>query len=246
MQFGKLAPKWHPKTLKLLSYLQDRGLPVSPSKNYWEYLVKSWPMFGNDVLGDCVFACGGHMLQNFTAHTGAEVVPTQDEIEAAYSAVGGYVPGNPSTDNGAAITDFLSWWQKNPLHGHTIAGWAQINHSVVDMLKLGIYLFGGIDVGIQVPAVAMQQFNAGMPFDATGNDGEIEGGHSIPLLGYGAGGFACITWGKVQYMTNAFATLYLDEAYAVITPDWIKQATQKTPSGFDLATLQADIAAMND
>jgi len=42
-------------------------------------------------------------------------------------------------------------------------------------------------------------------------------------------------------MTWAFWDRYFDEAYCCLTPDWI-EANGQTPSGFDLPTLQADLA----
>jgi hypothetical protein len=40
-----------------------------------------------------------------------------------------------------------------------------------------------------------------------------------------------------------FVADYCDEAYAVLSPAWIEQNGQ-APSGFDLAALQADLAAL--
>ena len=44
-------------------------------------------------------------------------------------------------------------------------------------------------------------------------------------------------------MTWNFWNIYCDEAYAVLSPDWIGQA-KLAPSGFDLAALEADLAAV--
>lgn len=45
-----------------------------------------------------------------------------------------------------------------------------------------------------------------------------------------------VTWAKVQSMTDAFAAKYVDEVWAVITPEWYA-ANGKTPGGLDLAGL---------
>jgi len=243
MKLGKLAPKRHDKTLWLPKYL-SAPLPVPPSKTYWEYKVKTWPMYLNDQIGCCVFAAGGHMEQNWNAHSGISLTPTDQDVLAAYEAVGGYSPNDPSTDNGAAITDFLAYWQAAGFASRKILGWAAIPLTYL-AVRQAIYLFGSVDIGIQVPSSAMSQFSAGMPWDVVDPDGGVEGGHSIPVMGYGSEGMACITWAKIQYMSNDFFTKYCDEAYAVITEDWFNQATQKTPGGFDLAALEADLKAIS-
>ncbi len=205
LMFGKTAPKPHLKTIPFARVFNAGNmLPPPPHKNFWEYKVKSWPMFDNDTLGDCVFAAGGHMIQNWTAHSGVEVVPADADILAGYEAVGGYIPGNPATDNGAAITDFLNYWQTKGFAGRKILGWCGIDVRNLVALKQALFLFGALDIGIQVPASAMSQFAAGAPWDVIDDDGGIQGGHSIPVMGQGANGMACITWGRIQYMTNAF------------------------------------------
>jgi hypothetical protein len=242
LKLGKLAPKFNKKTLTAAMFMAADALPVAPTKNYWEYKVPSFPMMLNDNLGSCVFASGGHLLQNWTAHTGKMVTPADADVLAAYEAVGGYVPGNPSTDNGAAITDFLNWWQENGFVGHKILGWASVDQTNLQRVRQAVFAFGALNIGIQFPNVAMQQFSAGMPWDVVDDDGGIDGGHCIPILGQGSQGFACITWGKIQYMTNAFFEKYCDESYAVVTQDWLDAAGTTPIAGLDLEALNAALA----
>ncbi len=239
MKLGRKPRKFNPKTLFLPRYMTANVPEPPPSKVFYEYLVKRWPMFLNDTIGDCVFACGAHMLEDWTAHTMGKVSPTDADVQAAYSAVGGYVPGDPATDNGANITDFLSWWQTNPLAGRKISGWASIDPSNLTAIKQAIWIFGGVDIGINMPQSAMDQFNARQNWELV-QDSPIIGGHSICVFGYGAHGCACITWGQVQYMSWEFFAAYCDEAYAVLTPDWLK-STGKTEFGLDMATLESDL-----
>lgn len=242
-KLGRKPRKFHKRTLSFSNLLTQFALDPPPEKVYFEYLVKSWPLYLNDQLRDCVFACGGHMLENWSAHTEGEISPADADILAAYEAVGGYKPGDPSTDGGAAITDFLAWWQQNPLAGKTIAAWAAIDPTDQTKIKQAIHLFGGIDIGINVPQSAIEQFNAGQNWEVD-ESSPIVGGHSICVFGYGSQGCACITWGKIQYMSWDFFFAYCDEAYAIITPDWISAATNKTPGGFDLNALNSALAAL--
>lgn len=243
-KLGKDAPKFNKKTLTLSKYGDVTTLLTPPAKTYWEYLVKTYPMMLNNTLGCCVFACGGHMVQNWTAHGGALITPPDSDVLAAYEAVGGYVLGDPATDNGAAITDFLAWWQANGFSGISLSGWAAVDHLNLTAVKQAIFLFGALDIGFQVPQSAMDQFDAGQTWDVVADDGGIQGGHSVCVLGYGTDGFACITWGKIQYMTNAFFAKYCDEGYALLTQSWLDTAGVSPIAGLNLATLQADLAAV--
>jgi hypothetical protein len=58
------------------------------------------------------------------------------------------------------------------------------------------------------------------------------------------GTLTCITWGQLKKMTWAWFEKYCSEAYALVSKDWIK-ASGLSPSGFDLATLEADLKAVS-
>ena len=47
---------------------------------------------------------------------------------------------------------------------------------------LAAYLFGAVGIGIRFPAFAMDQFNAGQPWDVQTTNAKIDGGHYIPLV----------------------------------------------------------------
>ena len=71
------------------------------------------------------------------------------------------------------------------------------------------------------------------------------GGHAVPVLAYDSDTLTCITWGAKKRMTWEFFARYCDESYAPLSPDWLN--TQgKTPEGFDLNALQADLAQIAD
>ena len=227
MKLGKLPPKLH---FKSIPFTQFRGTDPFPPvvKAYWEYKLpaSNLRMFKNDVIGDCTVACIGHMIMNMTAHTGAMIVPTVEQILEFYSAISGYDPsqtddqGNNPTDQGAAITDALNRWQTVGLAGHTILGWVKFDHRNVAQFDEVIYLFGGADCGVNLPKLAMDQFNQGQAWNVAGNDGGSDGGHCIPFLGYGRTGRTCITWAKEQPAYLAWIGNYLDEGYGAISQDW--------------------------
>jgi hypothetical protein len=243
-KFGKLPPKPNSKGLLLAKY--TAAVPSPPEKVYREYKVPPalWGMLGNDTVGDCTCAAIAHILMMATAHTGTMVVPTTEQVLQVYSAVSGYDPATGANDNGAAITDVLEYWRTKGIAGHQILAWAAINPQDLDTIRKAIWIFGCVDIGVQLPVSAMQQFNSGQPWTVVPSDGGIEGGHSVPNFGYGSEGTNCITWAQRQGMNWGWFLQYCDEAYTVITPEWFNQQ-QLTPSGFDLATLQQDLKALS-
>lgn len=245
-KLGKLPPKQNARTLKLSTYLGERMPPPPPNKVWREYKVPpdAWGMYANDRIGDCTCAAIAHMLMLVTAHTGKMVVPTEDEVIKAYSAISGFDPVSGMNDNGAAITDVLEFWRSVGIAGHKILAWAQIDHTNIQQVKQAIWLFGGIDIGVNLPVSAMEQLDSGQSWNVLQNDGGIDGGHSIPNFGYGALGTNCITWGARQGMSWGWFRSYVDECYAVITEDWFDQTSGNTPSGFNLAQLEADLKAV--
>lgn len=244
MLLGKLAPKYHPKTLKLGKYL-DISLPVPVQKVFREYKVpkQAKQLFGNDKVGDCTCAGAANMLTLNTCHTGDVVIPTLEEVMAMYSAVSGYVAGDDSTDNGAAMTDVLAYLQDVGLAGHKILGWAQIDHTNEAHRKLACQLFDGTYVGVALPKSAQSQFieDTQCNWEVVKNS-PIEGGHCIIRPGYGAEGDDYVTWANWEVKASAaWSSTYVDEEYVIITEDWINKITNKTPDGLDLDTLKADL-----
>ena len=60
----------------------------------------------------------------------------------------------------------------------------------------------------------------------------------MPLVGYNATGPICVTWGALKQMTWEWWATYAEEAYALLSPDWLR-ATGTDPAGVDWARLEA-------
>ena len=259
MKLGKRAPRRDLRTLKLSDYLTPE-LPKPPIRAGYIDQVKSWPMLLNDSLGDCAVACPGHQIQQWTTYAGTPFVPRDKDILKAYEDVGGYKPGDPSTDNGCYILDVLKYWRKTGIAGHKILAFASVNFNNRTEMEQAIYLFGSLNVGVALPLSAQNPTHhdplgfckpcwsvpKGGPY-GDGSPGSW-GGHCIPIVGYsndpaGYPGVEVITWGAVYDMTWPFIKNYMDEAWVILTQDWIN-AAGKTPTGLNLAQLQADLAAI--
>lgn len=241
---GRLPAQPARPQLRLRDYLTAGAVPPAPATADWLSRVQSWPMYLNDQLGDCTCAAVGHMIQAETTYgQGTTVTVADQDVLTAYEKVGGYNPADPSTDQGAVIQDVLGYWQKTGLAGHKILAYASVDVSNPAEIKAAIDLFGAVDIGFNFPASAMTQFNNGQPWDVV-KGSKIEGGHSAPVGAYGSDGtLTCVTWGAVQKMTAAFWTKYVDEAWVVITQDWLN-AQGLDPQGLNLYALGQDYAAL--
>ncbi len=244
-KLGKRPARIDRRTLRLEQYLNPAQLPPLPDECSWADKIPAggWPMMANDQLGDCTCAAAGHMIEAWTANTGQPFTPADADIVAAYSAVSGYNPQTGANDDGAVELDVLNYWRQHGIAGHPIAAYVAIDPRNVDHVRAAIYLFGGIYIGLSLPLSAQNQRVWSVPFFGAWGHGSPGswGGHAVPNLAYDANGMTCVTWGALMRMTWAFFHTYCDEAYAVLSADWINQQAGKSPAGFDLATLEADL-----
>jgi len=250
-KLGRQPKRSDGRTLKFAKYLKTSELPAAPPAVDWTKAVPHYGMLLNDQLGDCVVAGMMHLAMGWQANAGsAAAAPSDAEVVAAYSAIGGYDPLNPSTDRGCNMLDALKYWRNTGIsiggHNHQIVAFAEVNLAEADEVKAALWLFGGLFSGFQLPLTAEHAHSWSMP--ACGLHGKGKpgtwGGHCAPLAAENSsGGFQVISWGGLVPADNGFVAGYCDEAYAVLSASWIEQNGQ-APCGFDLATLQADLAAL--
>jgi hypothetical protein len=249
-KMGRAPVKFHPKTLKLSRFLTP--LPAPAAKVYREYKTppQAMQMLGNDRYGNCTCAAVANKLICDTAHTGTVVIPTEAETLALYSAVTGFDPSDPSTDNGAAMTDVLSYLQST---GFSVGGkvykilaWARVDFTNLEHRRLGCQMFDGTYVGVNLPASAQSQFIEGTQCNwELDPNSPIAGGHAIFRPGYGAEGDDYVTWANWYVKASAaWSAAYVEEEYVLITEEWFDAATKKTPGGLDLAALEAAIGQL--
>jgi hypothetical protein len=206
-------------------------------------------MYLNDVIGDCVPAAAGHMVEQWTTYAGLPVIPTDADILKVYEDIGGYVPDDPSnpqtnaSDNGATMLDMLNYWRKTGVAGHKILAYVQVNPKNADEVRTAIYLFGNLFTGIQLPT-SVQGFERWIVPDGgmaspVGVPGSW-GGHCIPIVADSPRSRTCVTWGGLLKMSPNFMLDYVDEAFAVLSLQWIEK-NGLSPSHFNLAQLEADL-----
>jgi hypothetical protein len=247
MKLGKKLPKIDPRTLRLGTYLST--LPSYPSWINWGSKVRYWGEMKNDAIGDCTIAATGHAIELWSYdESGQEIVVPDTQIVQAYSAVTGeegaaYDPTNGANDNGCAILDVLNYFRSTGIGGQKIDAYASVHPKNFSHIKAAIYLFGCVDIGLQLPVSAQSQVGHVWDVPAGGPVGDGApggwGGHSVILNSYSSAGLSCITWGAPQVMTWAFLSEYCDEAYAPISPLWTAKKGI-SPSDLNLQQLLAD------
>jgi hypothetical protein len=242
-KLGKLPAKHDARTLQLANYLAPTAIAPPPVKEDYEKKVKNWPMMQNDQLGDCTCACAGHMTEEWTTYAGAAFTPGDSAILKAYEMVGGYRPGQPDTDQGAVVVDVLNYWRRTGIAKHKILGYAALEPNNHNQVKDSVFLFGNCYLGIALPLSAQtQRVWAVPPGGAKGSGAPGSwGGHAVPVVAYNQRGLTVVTWGALKHMTWGFLDTYCDEAYAVLSQDWIDATKHVSPANFDLETLQADL-----
>ena len=246
----KLGKKPYIPSKKDLLYRNYRGttLPPIPKSFGHQSLVSNWGMLGNDTIGDCVIAGGDHETMLWTAEGSAEAAFTVANAISDYSTITGYNPNDPNTDQGTEVRTALQYRRNTGMidassNRHKIAAYLLLDQSnLLNELLEATYLFSAVGIGINFPTSAMDQFNNGQPWSVV-QGSPIEGGHYVPVVGYDGAYIYCVTWGQVQKMTVNFLTTYCEEAWAILSQEFIN-GKQVSPEGFNLAQLQADLAAI--
>jgi len=238
--YGRRSPQHTVRSFRSMlllgQALEPLGAAPAASNDYVAAVEVPWHMFGNDTIGDCVAADTAHTLMLRTANTGQIVVPAESDVVALYSAVGGYVVGDPTTDQGCDESAMCQYLVTHGFLGHKADVVGNIDPSSLDHVRWCVQLFGSCRIGLNLPLYAEDQFDNGKPWDVSSDGDQSTAGHDVPIVGYRGGMFDVVTWGRLQPMTEAFFLKFCEEAHAELYFDWI--AAQGTaPVGFDLETL---------
>jgi hypothetical protein len=208
-------------------------------------------LYGNADYGDCVIAEAYHMVGVETGNAGKIFIATLAQILHDYSAIGGFVQGDPSTDNGCDPVTALNWWLANGFaNGTKPAGWMTVNSQNQTVVKQAAYLFENLDICIALPDAWINPFpsKSGFVWDVAG-DPDPNNGHCICGVDYNPKGVVVCTWGLVGTITWAalarYATLQAGgQLFAVLTPDQVAKGRAVAPNGVSWTNLLADFKAL--
>ncbi len=240
----------HRPTLKLADYIHPE-LAAPPAAVSRPHPGFQWGMLANDKLGDCVIAMMLHSIEDFHLDAGTQVPPFSDQDAISiYSAITGYNPDDPGSDNGTDEGTAMRYWENPGLstsdgQKHTIVATVAVDPSNVNECRIAIDEFVDLQIGIALPVTAQGQTEWTVVGD--GKTGESApgswGGHGIPYREYDAETFKCVTWGAELLLTVPFHRDYAQEAHVVVTEEMLsKQGIG--PSGVNWDELLADIKGL--
>jgi hypothetical protein len=239
-RLGKLPVRTDVRTLSLGRYVDGARLPTPPDAFDETSGVAEWPMYANDRVGDCTTAAAAHMIEAWTAaRRGHAVEISERSVLDAFDHVKLVDPA--TGEEGAIELDVLRYWRASGIGGHRIGAYARVSVHNRSLVRTAAWLFGGLYIGVQLPLTAQ-----GQPvWDWTGSlAGPARpgswGGHAVDVVRYDADGLVVVTWGRLQRVTWSFWDRYCDEAYCILSNDFLEKGN--APNGFDLAALEADLA----
>ena len=247
MKYGK-TPARNAIEMKFSDHAQPNL--IRPSSFGHDGLIKAgdWNMGGNDKYGSCVPTGGGNETRMWNYEAGVQTyIPTSATL-SDYSAISGFDPSKPDTDNGCDMEAAAKYRRNVGLidgHGkrHKIGAYLALDPGNLEQHLQAGWLFGAVGIGLEVPAYMERQFDAGKPLDVDPNEDPTSiGGHYAPMVGYRDGMIWVVTWAKVVPMTVAFLTKFSDEAITYVSSETLKGGY--SPEGFDLPSLDQRLASL--
>jgi hypothetical protein len=247
VKLGRIKPRSGQKSLRLSMYMKAEGVAAMKPPSTVNYSAKAASsisrMFLNNQFGCCVVADHAHLVGVWSANDSDSpgiVIPTDQEIYDQYQKICG--PG----DNGCNIADFCAYVQKNGFVAggkvYKIDGRVSIDHTNPTEVKLGVYLFGGVKLGINLPQEWLDSPENGV---WSPTNSEIVGGHDVLALGYNESGVIVSTWAGKRLITwEAMADRrFVDEAHICLAELWYNK-DGLAPCGINVSKLRNDLQAL--
>jgi hypothetical protein len=249
VQLGKRPATFDPKTPRF-EHHKMASAPAPSSADWTRRLPRNgWGLWKNDELGDCTAVGIGNALLGWTAYSQPHPLSiTTDQVVKFYSATTGY-DGTAATDQGGNELSVLKWLSKHGFDAGRATpeqvAFASIEPTNTVALKNAIAHLGVAYLGIQLPLSAQYQNVWERTNGADGDDTPGSwGGHCVVAKGYDHDYVRIITWGWTHLATWDWMSEYMDEAYGLLSPDWLN-ASGLSPEGLNLDRLQADLQSLN-
>lgn len=248
-KLGRKRPLVRGPRLHLKNYLY-RSLPSPPLS---VPVINDYALFkdilDNGDIGDCTIAAAFHITGALLSSAGTpiEFGLNADNAKALYFQLTG------GQDTGLDEQLVLNHWQKNgllPNGAHQATAWCAVNAADDVQMRTAIALFGNVYFGVELPDQWLDFAGQGGFVWGVEGDPDPENGHAFAGLGYDAGGVIVNSWGMEGQITWEACAKYASgggggECYTVLSPDILKKIEEKSPAGFDLSQLKADIQAVN-
>ena len=249
MKLGKRAPTKDARDFAFAHYAVELNVAVPRTFGYWGVIDDdNWKMLGNDNAGDCVFAGAAHETMLWTAEH-RRFPPFDDKsVLSDYSAVTGYDPNDPNSDQGTIVRDALKYRQSTGIvdakgNRHKIAAYASLQDGDWLELEQATFIFGAVGIGFNCPDYIFDQFNRNKPWTVLSGTHRLIGGHYVPVVGIINNNWVvCVSWGKIQLMSKAFWQKYTDENWAILSEETL--VSGENLYGFDLTQLRSDLTQL--
>jgi len=260
VKLGKKPPRIDSRTLQFKDFLKKTAKPVplppppppTPATVDWLKSGISWGSMGNLTYGDCVEAAGGHAKMIWDSYTSPSTPPpTATEILALYTAITGFNPDNPNTDQGTDMLTFMKYWRTHGILGKKIDAFLALTANDLQELQQATWLAGTVLVGLAMPVSAQgqQEWTILEPVRKRHWPPQKRwgswGGHCVPVgafsTAYNETGI--ISWGEELLMAGNFYQRYNDEAWVPISKEWI-ESNGEAPNYLDLAAIETAVRAL--
>ncbi len=248
MKFGKKPAAAAIAAGPLFGSFVDSSNPPPPLLIGRVGLVPDWGMLGNDETSDCVWASACHRVMQWHATAGTDVPHFTDfDAVSDYAAETGYNPTDPASDQGTSMIAAVAYQKATGIRDsvnvrHKVEGSLFLRPGDISELAAALYWFGALDIGLQLPPSAMDQFNDAQPWSVSGGAGVD--GHCVTVIARNsADNFVIVTWGRVHAMTPQFVQSYMDEGFAYYSEDMLRSDTL-SPRGIDKAGLLATLGKL--
>jgi hypothetical protein len=262
-----LRPSGQKPRLQFKDYVRGATAPAVqvPASYDWRTPAAAPALAGmhkNDVEGCCVIAYFANLRPTLTAAAGQSVIVVPDsDVDFYYGKIGGYVPGDPSTDQGCDEQTAIDYVTNTGfVDGVKLAGSVQVDGSNWQEVCLANYLFGNIMTGIGGPDEWFSPMpTPGSVWDVAGRANPANG-HCTYGLGYcvavgptlapppsGRETLLAQTWGMGVYYTKEALAAYAvpsagGELHANLDPDILMAAIQTAPTGIAWSDLLTDLS----
>lgn len=203
-------------------------------------------------VGDCMIAEDIHLAAIRATLAGAPWVPQTADALSTYSAVTGYDPANPNTDQGTDPTALLRYREGGAPYPDGSKLVAAFNVDATDWAAYtqALWLADGLLQWASLPDGVESEENGGDVWDVCG-DPDDANGHGFGAGGYDADAADLVEWGMVPPIraTRAFVAKYLVPSagggcVALIGSNAFASITGKCPAGLDLSGLESALAAL--
>ena len=257
LKLGRKPRVYNPGFPHLSALIRKAAPLILPAFYDWGSKVPATGlgMMLNDQLGNCTCAAYYHALQVWSSNCnpdGLMITEPDDDVLTLYERACGYDPQDPSTDQGGIEQDLLSYLvrQGAPTGAqgqtrHHLRAGIEIDVRNLDDVKRAIYEAGLVYIGFTVPQSIMPADGQVPDVWDVGGDETAVGGHAVVNPSFDENGFGTISWGRKYFMTTAFWSKFVDEAYALVDIDFFK-ATGLSPLGLSIPDLEAQMSALKD